>query len=164
MDPFQIPSGPFQPIRLSMARGVIQGGGGVYGRAFVIWLGILALASANGAIRDFGLTPALGDTAARAASTIVLCALVLLVTSATIGWIRPTDKRQALGVGAGWLLLTLGFEFLVGHYVLRKPWQELLADYDVTQGRIWILALAVTLSAPLWAARRRGLLTPARDR
>jgi hypothetical protein len=130
----------------------------VYRRAFVVWLGLLALASVNGAVRDFGLTPELGDTASRAVSTIVLCALVLLVASATIGWIRPPDARRALGIGMMWLALTLGFEFLVGHYVLRKPWAALLADYDVSRGRIWVLALVVTLYAPLWAARRRGLL------
>jgi hypothetical protein len=54
--------------------------------------------------------------------------------------------------------LTLGFEFLIGHYVMHKPWAELLADYDVSSGRIWIAVLVTTLLAPLWAAGRRGLV------
>src|SRR6266542_912604 len=131
----------------------------MYRRALMVWLAILVLASVNGAVRDFGLMPVLGNTIARALSTILLCALVLLVTWSAIGWIGPTDGRQALSVGVMWLLLTLTFEFLVGHYAFRKPWATLLADYDVTQGRIWILALIVTLFAPPWAARRFGLVT-----
>jgi hypothetical protein len=125
----------------------------------MVWLAILVLASVNGAVRDFGLMPVLGNTIARALSTILLCALVLLVTWSAIGWIGPTDRRQALSVGVMWLLLTLAFELLGGHYAFRKPWPTLLADYDVTQGRIWLLALIVTLFAPPWAARRLSLVT-----
>jgi hypothetical protein len=136
----------------------------MYRRAFMVWLAILVLASVNGAVRDFGLTPVLGNTIARALSTILLCALVLLVTWSAIGWIGPMDGRQALSVGVMWLLLTLTFEFLVGHYAFGTPWAALLADYDVTQGRIWIVALIVTLFAPPWAARRLGLVASHRSR
>ena len=38
------------------------------------------------------------------------------------------------------------------------PWPELLADYDLSRGRIWIAVLVVTLLAPWWTARSRGLL------
>ena len=85
----------------------------MYGRALVIWLCILVLASLNGAVRDLGLTPALGDTVGRAISTVLLCMLILLVAWISIEWIRPTDGRHALTVGSTWLLLTLAFEFLV---------------------------------------------------
>ncbi|HUR95119.1 MAG TPA: hypothetical protein VMY76_11080 [Gemmatimonadales bacterium] len=129
----------------------------MYLRAVAVWCGILVLASVNGAIRDLGLTPVLGDTAARALSTVVLAALVLLVAWATIGWIGPGDRRQARRIGLLWLALTLAFELLAGHYGFGKPWAELLADYDLSRGRIWILALLVTLGAPMWAAWRRGL-------
>jgi hypothetical protein len=84
--------------------------------------------------------------------------LIAAVAVLTIGWIRPSSVRVALAVGAFWLALTLGFEFLVGHFVLRKSWQALLADYDVSRGRIWALVLLVTALAPLVAAHLRGLL------
>jgi hypothetical protein len=38
---------------------------------------------------------------------------------------------------------------LVGHCVLHKPWPTLLADYDITRGRICIAVLITTLLAPL---------------
>jgi hypothetical protein len=126
------------------------------GRALVVWVGILLLASANGAVRDLLLAPRLGDTVARAISTLVLCALVTLVTWWSIAWIGPRSAGRALAVGACWVAFTLAFEFLGGHYLFHKPWSALLADYDVRRGRIWVAALVVTFLAPLWTVRRRG--------
>jgi hypothetical protein len=129
----------------------------VIGRALAIWLGILVLANINGAVREAWLIPTLGPTPGRALSTIVLSALVFLVTWVSIGWIAPPSPRDALLVGVLWLLLTLAFEFLVGHYVFHKPWAELTEDYHVLQGRIWPLVLVVVLFAPVWTGRLRRL-------
>jgi len=60
-------------------------------------------------------------------------------------------------IGVLWLVLTLAFEFLAGHYVFGNPWSRLWTDYDVLRGRIWILVLVTTLVAPVIAARIRGL-------
>jgi hypothetical protein len=128
------------------------------GRALVIWLAILLLASLNGAVREAWLIPAMGQTAGRALSTLVLSALVLLVTWLAIGWIRPATLQDALIIGMLWMVLTLAFEFLVGHYVFHQPWTELTEDYQVTRGRIWPLVLMLVLFAPLWTARIRRLL------
>ena len=52
------------------------------------------------------------------------------------------DDRAALRVGAVWLGLTIVFEFGFGRAVDGKSWSELLADYDVSEGRVWPLVLA----------------------
>jgi len=127
------------------------------GRALAVWLGILLLANLNGAVREFWLIPAMGQTAGRAVSTVALSVLVFLITWLTVGWIRPASTGDALLIGVVWLLLTLAFEFLVGHYVFHKPWTELTEDYNVARGRIWPLVLVVVLFAPLWTARLRRL-------
>lgn len=123
-------------------------------RAAVVWCGILVLASLNGALRDLVLAPRWGDTPARALSTIILCGLILLVTWLTIGWIHPATRREAIGIGVLWVGLTLGFEFLAGHFLFHKPWSTLWEDYDLRRGRIWVLVLVVTLLAPAWLAPR----------
>ena len=130
-------------------------------RAVAVWAGILVLASLNGAVRDLLLAPRLGDPVARAISTVVLCLLIGLVTWFTIGWIHPATPRQALSIGGLWVALTLAFEFLAGHYLFHKPWAALLADYDLSRGRIWVLVLVATLLMPLWLARERGLFLEA---
>ena len=83
--------------------------------------------------------------------------LVLLVSWLSIAWIAPLTPRDALLIGALWLVLTLAFEFLVGHYVFHKPWAELTEDYHVLRGRIWPLVLLLVLFGPLWTGRLRGL-------
>jgi hypothetical protein len=124
-------------------------------RALAVWCGILVLASLNGGVRDLLLTPRLGDTAARALSTTLLCGLVLLATWFTVDWIGPRSARDALLIGTLWVALTLAFEFGAGHYLFHKPWATLLADYDVRRGRIWIAVLVVTFVAPVWLGQLR---------
>ena len=50
-----------------------------------------------------------------------------------------------MGRGMSWVVMTLGFEFGSGRLVGKLAWSELLADYDVRAGRIWVLV-------PLWTA------------
>jgi hypothetical protein len=54
--------------------------------------------------------------------------------------------------------MTVAFEFLAGHYFFRTPWANLLADYNLFDGRIWLLVLATSAFAPLIMARARNLL------
>ena len=56
-----------------------------------------------------------------------------------------------------WLVLTVAFEFLGGHYLFGQSWERLFADYDVRSGRIWLLVLATTAAAPLIAFTTRRL-------
>jgi hypothetical protein len=133
----------------------------VIGRAIVVWLAVLALANLNGAMREMWLIPRLGAGPGRALSTVILCGLVILITWLTIGWIRPATTGDTLRIGMLWLVLTLAFEFLVGHYLFHKPWAVLLEDYDLSRGRIWVAVLVVVLLAPRWTARMRGFLSAA---
>jgi hypothetical protein len=127
-------------------------------RALLIWCVILLFASANGALRDLVLAPRLGDTVARAVSTIVLSLIILAVAWCSIGWIGSSTIRQAILVGVLWVGLTLAFEFLAGHYLFHKPWATLLEDYNIRRGRIWVMVPVLTLLAPLWMGRLRDLV------
>ena len=127
-------------------------------RALLAWLVLLALAVVNGAAREAWLIPRVGGSAGHAVSSLSLSALIFLLSWLTIGWINPATAREASLIGLVWLALTLAFEFLAGHYVFRKPWNELLADYDVLSGRMWILVLVTTTLAPLLTANMRHLV------
>ena len=127
-------------------------------RSVVVWCAFVAVAIVNGGLRDAVLTPRLGEFGGHITSTILLCAALLVVTWLTIGWIRPAKSTEALLIGGGWVLMTVAFEFLAGHYVFRTPWARLLADYNLVGGRIWLLVLATSAFAPLIMARARNLL------
>jgi hypothetical protein len=117
----------------------------------------MLLAIANGGFRGLVLVPAFGQIAGRIVSTILLCALLVAVAWATIAWLRPSSRSDALRVGELWLALTLGFEFGAGHFLFGAPWKRLLEDYNVARGRFWILVLISCVAAPVWVAEKRNL-------
>jgi hypothetical protein len=62
-------------------------------------------------------------------------------------------SRQFIYVGLMWLFLTICFEFLFGHFVIGHSWHRLLYDYNIFEGRIWLLVLIVTATSP-WLANK----------
>jgi hypothetical protein len=126
-------------------------------RAFGVWLLIVLVAVMNGGLREAWITPRTGAAAGHAISSVLLCAAIMMLSWLTIEWMRPMTRRDVWSVGAFWVALTLAFEFLVGHYVFGTPWHQLRADYNIFQGRIWVLVLITTAIAPWLAARSRRL-------
>ena len=117
-------------------------------RTILSWFVILVLASLNGALRQALLIPSLGETAGRALSTILLSIVVVIATWVLLPVIAPGSLRAAWAVGGLWVVMTLAFEFLAGHFLFGSSWESLLADYDLARGRIWILVLVVTMTGP----------------
>jgi hypothetical protein len=130
-------------------------------RAVAVWSAMVPIAIANGAMREILIVPAAGQAAGHLISTIMLCSAILLVTWMTIGWMRPANLRDAAWIGIGWLALTLAFEFLAGHYVFGTPWYRLVADYNLAEGRVWILVPITTALAPWLTGRARHLFAAA---
>lgn len=117
-------------------------------RALLFWVLLMILAMLNGTVRVFGITPYAGERVGHWISTVMLCVLILAATWYGSTWLAPKGTMDAWRVGGLWLILTLAFEFLAGHYVFEKPWEQLLADYNLMNGRIWVLVLITTLLAP----------------
>jgi len=115
------------------------------GRYLLAWLPMILIAEANGALREAWLVPRFGEHAARQLSTLLLVALLAIyVGTVTRTW-PILSGRQAIAVGALWLALTLAFEFALGRFVSGLSWREMIAEYDLTAGRLWALV-------PLWVA------------
>jgi hypothetical protein len=112
----------------------------------------------NGILRNLLITPITGEYTGHVVSTVVLCALIFLVTWSLIRWIAPESYGEAVMIGILWLLMTVSFEFLAGHYLFGNTWQRLFADYNIARGRIWALVLVTTLFAPVFSARIRKLI------
>jgi hypothetical protein len=52
-------------------------------------------------------------------------------------------------IGIIWLIMTISFEFLFGHFVIGHSWEKLLADYNIFTGRLWSLVLLSILLSPV---------------
>ena len=119
----------------------------------VAWLGGSVLGVINGVAREVLYKDRVGDQAANYISTGTLLALLAFYL-----WLLqrrwPIRSRgTAYGIGTSWVVLTIMFEFGFGHYVDGKSWGNLLHNYNVADGEIWVLVLLWMAVAP--AALRR---------
>jgi hypothetical protein len=106
---------------------------------------MVVIAIANGALREATYGKQMSELRAHQLSTLSgLVLFTVYIGGVTAIW--PLDSsEQALGVGCTWVILTLAFEFLFGHYVAGHSWSRLLHDYNVLAGRVWVFI-------PIWLA------------
>ena len=99
----------------------------------------------------------LGNQAAHQVSTAMLLVLIsVLVAILTRIWKLET-ARQAWTVGFIWLAMTLAFEFGFGHFVEGIAWSELLKEYNIFAGRLWVLIpVWVTIAPALFYRMQRS--------
>ncbi len=121
-------------------------------RGLMIWLGLVVLAVANCTLRTLALNPWLGERAGHVVSTLLLCLLLMAAALLTMGWIGPRSRADVLWIGGFWLVPTVAFAFLAGHYLFRNPWSKLLAYCNLLRGGIWVLVLITTFLASGLAA------------
>jgi hypothetical protein len=116
------------------------------------WLLLPAVAATNGAVRDLTYGKAMGRDLAHAISCLPLAVAI-------IWWARflarrwpVSGPRMAVRVGMVWLALTLLFEFGLGASQ-GTPLSEMISEYNVLRGRLWVFIPLITAAAPELARR-----------
>ena len=114
-----------------------------------VWFIFVIVAIINGGIRNNVYKSYVGDLTAHQISTIIFIIAILIVTYLVLKFsnIQLSDF-QALIMGVIWLLLTIFFEFIAGHYIFGNHWDKIVGDYNILKGRIWSLVLLTTFLAP----------------
>lgn len=117
-------------------------------RDFAAWFVMLVVAVANGAVRDLTYGRRMGELAAQQLSTLIGCTLLGVVMWLFVRLYPLSSAGQAWRLGLLWMSLTVAFEFLFFHYVGGRSWAELLANYNVLAGRVWVFVLVWVAVAP----------------
>ncbi|NDY58003.1 hypothetical protein G3N56_14810 [Desulfovibrio sulfodismutans] len=117
--------------------------------AGIVWFLFLLMAVILGLVRDRVLAPRLGDARVRRLMTVVLCLLIFLSTGIMVQYWNEATVWTAFAVGVSWTAATFVFECAMGRVAMKLSWDEILADYNVCQGRLWPLVLVSTLTAPV---------------
>ena len=120
------------------------------------WVAMLLVSIVNGAARDLTYGKAMNELAAHQVSTatgVFLLGGVIWLFGHLVP--QSTDK-QAIALGLFWAGLTIVFEFLFFHYIGGHSWAELLANYNVLKGRMWIFVVLWIATAP-YMFRKFGL-------
>ena len=120
-------------------------------RLLGIWLLLVVVMSANGIFRELVLRPSIGSNAADVMSAVIGTVIILLGTRYFLRPLAGQPIQQLAIASAVLVVLTVAFEFLFGHYVDHKSWEELAGNYALWRGRLWpILLLILALTPFLW--------------
>ncbi|MGD8494780.1 MAG: hypothetical protein PVF05_01215 [Gemmatimonadales bacterium] len=126
-------------------------------RAAAAWCLLLVVAFVAAGLRVKILEPRIGEPTAHVVGSLAVAVAFAVLIWLLVPWILPGLAPGALlGLGAGWTVATVAFEFGFGRLVMGHPWRRLLHDYDLSAGRLWSLVLIVVLLMPIvagWARR-----------
>jgi len=117
-------------------------------RLILAWVGLVPLMIANGVARVSLYGPSMGELSAHQISSVTGIALLVIYTWFVFPWLRLDSARAAWVAGGLWLVLTVAFEFLFGHFVAGNSWARLFQDYDLLEGRVWLLVLVAIAVVP----------------
>jgi hypothetical protein len=124
----------------------------LYVTAAVFWFFLAGIATAAGVAREIWLVPHIGQLRAHQSGTLLVCMFFLGAIAAFVLRTRPSP-REALCIGACWVLLGIAFEFGVGRYVDGLSWSRLLSDYDLSRGRLLSLVWVTVALGPVALTR-----------
>lgn len=120
------------------------------------WIPLVVIAVLNGTLRQYGYGKFVGELTAHQISTVTGIILIGLYVWWLTGKWQIVSAGQAVAIGSIWLGMTVAFEFLFGHFVIGHSWAKLFHDYNLLEGRMWVLVLAWTFVAPLVFYRLRS--------
>lgn len=112
------------------------------------WFVMLLVSIANGAARDFTYGKQMSGLAAHQLSTLTSVLLLGAVIFAFVHFFPPSSGQEAIFTGLFWMALTIAFEFLFFHFIGGHSWTELLSNYNILEGRVWVVVLAWVAVAP----------------
>lgn len=101
-----------------------------YGRYALASLGLMMIASANGAIRELTYGEELSETTAHRLSLVPMVVLFTLYVHLLERRWPLRSRRAAAAVGLIWAVIAAGFDLGLGHFVEDKSWSTLL-DLDL---------------------------------
>jgi len=128
----------------------------IFLKASIIWFVIALLAIANGLFRESVLVPNFGQSMALPVSGMLLSLIVFIVTYLSFPLFGKHNTTAYFLIGLQWVLMTLMFEFLFGHYVMGKSWSDIMEVFNITRGNLFSIVLIISLFSPLLVAKIKG--------
>ncbi len=124
----------------------------------MIWIIIALFAILNGIFRESVLVSTLGPSMAISVSGLMLSLIVFIVTYLSFPLFGKHPSHTYFLIGLQWVVMTLVFELLFGHYVVGKPWSDILQVFNIMKGDLFIIVLVMSLLSPLLVAKIKRVL------
>ena len=121
----------------------------LYLKLFGIWVILALSAIVVATFRNGVLLPPFGEQTAHQLGTVIFLVVQFIIIFFFIKKLKIKDIKTLLRIGLFWIILTILFEFCFGHYVMGQPWAKLFADYNLFNGRLWVIVLINNIAAPI---------------
>ena len=125
-------------------------------KTFVSWIPGIPIAIFNGILRESWYTQFLNELHAHQLSALSFMLLFGIYVWLILDWLKLSSSKEALLLGLLWVVLTVAFEFLFGHFVMGNEWSTLLHDYNLIAGRVWVMVLVWIAIAPIMIFGLKG--------
>jgi len=109
---------------------------------------MLIIAIANGTLRQLTFGKVMPELRAHQFSTLIGSVVMGVFIWFVIDAWPPSSSRRAIVIGVVWLCLTVAFEFFLGLVIMRRPLVQVIGDYNLLAGRVWLLFLIWITIAP----------------
>jgi len=121
----------------------------LFTKSLAIWVLFIPIAILNGAVRNFLYKPFTGELLAHQLSSFAASIFFILLAYFLLRQkVKDLSRNMLFNIGFLWVLLTVLFEFGFGHFIMGNSWGHLLADYNLLNGRIWLLFLLTEFLSP----------------
>jgi hypothetical protein len=125
----------------------------IYLKALGIWVMLAISAIVVATFRNAVLLPTFEEQTAHQLGTVLYLIVQFSIIFFFIKKIKTKEAKTLLGIGIFWVVITVIFVFLFGHFVMSYPWKKLLADYNLFNGRLWVLVLINNIAAPFFSRK-----------
>jgi hypothetical protein len=111
----------------------------LYLKSLGIWFILAVSAIVVATLRVSVLLPPFGEQTAHQLGTLLYLIVQFFIIYLFIRRMKIKDVKILLGIGIFWVVITIIFEFVFGHYVMGHSWQKLFANYKLLNGRLRVL-------------------------
>ena len=130
-------------------------------KSMSIWLLILVVVFASGVLRDFAITPLIGEQISRPLSGIIACIAIIIITYIFLPKLSNGTVLEYVLMGLLWVVMANIFDLSMYFWysgLADVPWTDFFKMFDIRTGDLWLIVMIVCFITPVVVAKKRNLI------
>ena len=130
-------------------------------KSMFIWLLILVVVFASGVLRDFAITPLIGEQISRPLSGLIACIAIIIITYIFLPKLGNGTVVEYIFMGLLWVVMANIFDLSMYFWysgLADVPWTDFFKMFDIRTGDLWLIVMVVCFITPIVVAKKRNLI------
>jgi hypothetical protein len=130
-------------------------------KSMFIWLLILVVVFASGVLRDFAITPLIGEQISRPLSGLIACIAIIIITYILLPKLGNGTVLEYVLMGLLWVVMANIFDLSMYFWysgLADVPWTDFFKMFDIRTGDLWLIVMVVCFITPIVVAKKRNLV------